>query len=268
MMRIAQRIFLVVVLLGGVVVAQYAHDARARDTGPSPIVLFPPAVLRAADLGLDGGLASLIWLNTIQQVGESQGGYARLVNDIRTINALDPRFAYPYAFGELVLPGLDKTRVDDALAIGRMGVEQVDDWRIPFYLASAYLIYKDDRAEALRYFQIAGRNPDMPAAMRATALTFGTRGDKRESTKAIWQAFYESSDDEILREQAYNNLMHIAIVEALESAVQVYHARTGSYPPSVQALVDEHIIKELPQDPLGLVYVIENDGSIQAEIAR
>ena len=256
------RASLVILLLFGAVFVQYVYDATKPPEAFAPIVVFPVPVLRSADLGLHSALASLIWLNAIQQIGTISNAYDGLVTDIRTINALDPSFAYPYAFGELVLPALDSSRVEDAILIGENGVKNVRDWRIPFYLASMYLIYLDDRENALKYFQIAAATPGIPTPIQGTALNFGTQKDKRAQTKEIWSALYEGTDDEILRGQAEANLVHLEILEALERGIQIYRQRQGAYPEHIEDLVGAKILREIPPDPFGFEFTIDEEGKL------
>ncbi|MBI5003979.1 hypothetical protein HZC00_02710 [Candidatus Kaiserbacteria bacterium] len=260
------RISIVVALLFGVVFAQFLYDSKKQPEGFAPIVVFPVPVLRSADLGLHSAFGSLIWLNAVQEVGTVDGSYEGLVEDIKAINALDPLFAYPYAFAELVLPALDRSKVYDAVSIGKQGVASVSDWRIPFYLASTYMIYLDDRESALEYFQIAARTPGIPTPIQGTALNFGTQKDKRAQTKEIWNALYQSTDDEILRDRAQANLVHIDILEALEKAIAVYKQRKGVFPASVDDLVTAGILKAIPQDPLGFMFTIDEKGAIASHL--
>lgn len=260
------RASLVILLLFGAVSVQYVYDAVKPPEAFAPVVVFPVPVLRSADLGLHSAVASLIWLNAIQQIGTISNAYEGLVADIRTINAMDPSFAYPYAFGELVLPALDRSKVHDAVLIGEDGVKNVSDWRIPFYLASTHLIYLDDRENALKYFQIAAATPGIPTPIQGTALNFGTQKDKRSQTKEIWKALYEGTDDEILRDQAQDNLMHIEILEGLERGIQVYRQRTGVYPEHIDDLVSAKIIREIPQDPFGFEFTIDEEGKLGSRL--
>ncbi len=260
------RASLVILLLFGAVFVQYVYDATKPPEAFAPVVVFPVPVLRSADLGLHSALASLIWLNAIQQIGTINNAYDGLVTDIRTINALDPSFAYPYAFGELVLPALDSSKVHDAILIGEDGVKNVRDWRIPFYLASAYLLYLDDRENALKYFQIAAATPGIPAQIQATALNFGTQKDKRAQTKEIWSALYEGTDDEILRGQAEANIVHIEILEVLERGIEIYRQRTGEYPERIDDLVSTKILSEIPRDPFGFVFSIDEEGKLGSRL--
>lgn len=261
-----KRTGVIVVLFLGIALTQYGYDARKPPAGFAPLVVFPPAVLRSADLGLDSAVASLIWLNAIQEIGTIDGSYEGLVGDIETINALDPRFAYPYAFAELVIPWLDPSKTLDAIAIGARGVERVRDWRIPFYLASAYAIHLNDRENAVKYFDIAAHTPGIPKAIQGTALNFGTQKDKRAQTRAIWTSIYESTDDEILKSQAQANIAHIEILDVLERAVLLYKKEKGIYPKQMEDMVNAGILKEIPQDPLGFTYTLDEDGTLASHL--
>lgn len=263
-----QKIILVAVLFVGIVSMQYLYDREEASRAYTPLAIFHPAVLHVADLGLDTAMGSLIWLNSIQEIGTVAGSYAGLVNDIKTINALDPRFAYPYAFAELVLPGLDPSSVADAIAIGKSGVEHASDWRIPFYLAFSHYQYRDDLTDAIKYFHIAADTPGIPTGIRGTALNFGTQTDRRAQTRDIWVSIYQSSNDEILRAQAQDNITHIDILTILDKAVRMYKNINGVYPTQTDDLRRAGILSEIPQDPLGFTYTIDKDGKLVPHLAR
>ena len=261
-----QKGFVFAVLFVAIIGVQLQYEQIKARQAFMPLHIYPTRVIRAADLGLHNGVAALIWLNAIQQIGTVSGSYQGLVSDIDAVTELDPKFAYPYAFAELVIPGFDKSAVDDVIVIGERGVRYVDDWRVPYYLASAYLFYKDDRANAAKYFDIAARNPSMPIKMRETTKNFGTQIDKRMETKDIWQSIYESTDDEVLRDQATANLIHIEIIEGLEKAIVEYKRRVGKFPSHVDDLVTARVIREIPTDPHGFVYGVDKDGKLTMKL--
>ena len=102
----------------------------------------------------------------------------------------------------------------------------------------------------------------MPAGIRATALNYGLRSDLRGKTRAIWQGIYDTSNDELVREQAGQHLEHIAILDLLDKGVAAYKARMGAYPKKIDDLVSAGILKEIPADPFNVSFSVGDDGKI------
>jgi len=219
-------------------------------------------VVRAADLGLHNATSDMIWLSAIQYFGDWQTDKYQKIDDyIFLANDLDPKFSYPYAFGVLILPSVEMA--DEALEIGKKGLENIDDdWRIPYYMATTYHIQKEDQANALRYFDIAAHTKDAPDNIKVVASVYGSNSDMREKSKAVWRGIFENSEDEVVSEKAYNYVLHYEILDLLEEAAEKYKDKIGSYPSELEQLVDENILKEIPGDPLGFEFAITETGRV------
>lgn len=249
--------------LGLIVISQYLYDEeKSKRDKPSPLVLGAQAV-RAADLGLDSAASDLIWLASIQYFGDWQtDGYQKIDDYINLANELDPKFAYPYAFGVLILPSVNM--IDEALKIGEEGLKNVDyDWRIPYYMATTYHISKEDQANALKYFDIAAETPGAPENIKRITATYGSNQDMRAKSKAVWQGIFENSKDEVVQERAYKHVLHYEILDFLEEAAEKYKKKNGNYPEKLDQLVSENILVEIPKDPLGFNFVITEIGRVR-----
>lgn len=260
-MATAQKIIVILVLLAGITAAQYFFNTRYGVTFDSPTAYAMPApVIKISDLGMDSAAASLIWLNTIQYLGSS-GVKQRsvLTNYINTVNDLDPRFSYPYAFATLVFPGLKMPQ--EAIKIGERGIRESDpDWRIPYYMAVTYHIYLNDRESAARYFGLAASTPGAPDIVKNVAANYGSRSDLREQTRQIWLAIYETSKDEVVKKQARNYIAHLDVLDVLERAAVMYKAKNGKYPADIRDMIAPGILKAIPPDPFDIQYYIDSEG--------
>ncbi len=240
-------------LLAGIVGVQFLGDAHQPKKSTQIFTYYSPALLRVADLGLNTATASLLWLGVIQNIA-TQGSMRGLANNIETINALDPKWSYPYAFGVLMIPMMAPEETQDAVMIGKDGIaKNLGDWRIPFYLASTYHLNLKDEPNATRYFAITANTPGVPEGVRVSTLNYGTRTDLRDKTRAIWVAIYNSSKDDVVREQAKNAVDHIDLVALLDQAIALYKKQYGAYPKTLDDLVRAGILPEVPVDPVGLV---------------
>lgn len=250
------------VLCAGIIATQYSFDTLRSQQPKSPALLIPASVMRSTDLGLHSATAAFFWVGVIQRFAAlSADRLNGLADHIRIINALDPKFSYPYAFAALVLPAGDHAQ--EAIPIAKAGIEHADpDWQIPYYLAVDYHIYLKDRKNAAIYMNIAAATPGAPANVKYVATTYGNRQDLRQQTRAIWVSIYENSRDEIAQQQANAHIKHIDILDFLEKAADVFKERTGRYPKTLDELVMQKILKAIPPDPLGLPYDTKGDGKV------
>jgi len=254
-------LFLCIVLLSSTAFLQYYSDILKRNSMQLPTTIIPARAIRAIDLGLHSAAASLAWINTIQNLvnyGE------KLPLAFKNLNDTDPKFSFPYAFGTLVLPAFGFT--DEALEIGKDGIRRADsDWRIPYYLATTYHIYLKDRENASLYFNLAANTPNVLEQVKIIAARYGTSADHRSETKAIWQSIYETSKDEVIKENAMKSIVQIEIMELLEKAVAIYKQKYGLYPASLDELVTKKIVKSIPENPLGVTLSLDKNGKIIIE---
>lgn len=233
---------------------QYSYDLQKQERPLIEPTIMPARAIKMADLGLHSFASAFMWLYAIQKMGDSP---TKLPDLIRTVNDLDPKFSYPYAFSALILPafGFDK----EAVEIAKRGIESADsDWRIPYYLATTYHIFFQDRKNAAFYFDLAARTPNADAVAKRIASRYGLLGTVREQTKEIWQSIYETSSDEIIKERAKSYIIHVEILELLERAVGIYKQKYGADPTKLEDLVAVKILKEIPPSPLGINFYIEN----------
>jgi len=240
--------------LSSIIFLQYYYDLQKKEKPLIEPTIIPAKAIKIADLGLHSFASAFMWLYTIQKMADSP---TKLPELIETVNELDPKFSYPYAFSALLLPafGFDK----EAVKIAKRGIESADpDWRIPYYLATAYHIFFKDRKNAAFYFDLAARTPNADEVAKRVASRYGLLGTTREQTKAIWQSIYDTSEDEIIKERAENYLVHIEILELLEKAVLIYKQKFGTDPLKLEDLITAKIIREIPSSPLELNFYTEN----------
>jgi hypothetical protein len=251
-----------ILMLSAIVILQVFSDReKARAIYTEPIVL-KSETIRITDLGLHNAAADLLWLASIQYFG---GGESRTMSKLSeylfTATELDSQFSYPYAFGVLILPSVEK--MDEALVLGQKGVDlKLADWRIPYYMATIYFINKEDNKEAAKYFDIAANTKDAPDNITQIAARFGANSNRRSQTIQIWQGIYENSDDEVVKERAKKYIIHYSILDALDQAVQIYKDKYNKLPTDISELLKIKVINQVPIDPFGFEYIIREDGKV------
>ena len=245
---------------------QVMYTARQPTTGIPSDTPLPVPVLRGINLGLDSATASLIWLDLIQGI-VMPGGETRITGAIQRINALDPAFTYPYAFGELLIPTFNASDTPAAIAIGKRGVElHLPDWRIPYYLAVAYYVILKDKTDSALYFDVTANTPGVPEGIRQYSIAHKTASEDAAQTREMWVSIYQNSRDEVIKDQAAVQVGHIDTVDTLRQAIALYESKYGHPPHTIEELVTDRIVREIPVDPLGITYTVDSSGKLIARV--
>ncbi len=261
---VLQKFFLPFVLL--VVIVGLQHAARLeRVHNPMSSSPVPYALMKAGSLGLDSAASSLLWLMNVTELPLFQAGAKSFFGNLETINRLDPKFSFPYAFTLIALP-LAKNyppRIDAAIAIGRRGVANADpDWRIPFYLAALYQLDKLDLEQAIHYYEITAKTPGVPEPIQKFAGNFGISPKLREETKRIWARIYLSTNEENLKARAKAYIERLQLFDALEATAKTYKAKFGKYPKSLDELKARGMVPQSVTDPLGFPIYFNPEGYV------
>jgi len=264
-------------LLGAVSGAQQAYDLSARyfvATQKARAVTFaqpltPSATaLRFLSLGNSPLAADVLWLDTIQYFGAGNpyGTYAALGPMLDRITTLDPQFEYPYEFGLVVLPYMQQSNIAATLGL-RAQDALPNNGLLTYYLATVYHLNLKDYENAAKYYKKAADEPGAPGAARTLAGVALTKIDgtlqDRLVAIAYWQTVVDNArgDDERAIAQAW--LDSTKEIYALENAAAAYKQAHGSYPASIQAMVDAKLVDPPPVAPNGSAYVLNpNTGRI------
>lgn len=251
--------------MAAIVVLQIFYDSEKSKASYSEPIVFKSDIVRVVDVGLHNAASDLMWLASIQYLGGGETPtYEKLDDYLFLASDLDPKFAYPYAFGALLLPSFQQ--VDKGIEIGLKGIENnVPDYRIPYYTATTYHLNKDDPINAAKYFDIAANTQGAPEGIKRVAANFGSRSDKRSKTMAIWEGIYTTTRDEIVKERAKNYLIHLQIMDLFDEASSQYFKQNNKYPTTPQDLVDAKILRAIPLDPFGFDFTFSTEGKVQVK---
>lgn len=267
------KLFLLLLLLGCVVIAQFAYDLAK----PAPIASagggLPPAIIRMVDMGFHPAVASFLWISTMPEILDFFHGKTEYFTDLLFLNAVDPKLSYPYAFSVLTLPVLPEAVLPDAVAqanaIGERGIANADpDWRIPYYMALNYYLELKDLKDATWYFNVAANTPGVPSYAERFALNFGINQKDRDRVRNLWETVYQSTNDPDTKARAAGYVERLNDFDYLEAAAKAYKQKYGSYPTSTDALVTKGIIPAVPQDPFGFTFILNKDGTAGIDLTK
>ena len=226
-----------------------------------------PVVVKKLALGYDPLLADIYWMRAIQYYGRRQEAarrpvrYGNLAALLDITTTLDPDLIDAYRSGASFLSEPDPIgagQPHEALKLLDKGIALHPlEWRLAFDKGFVYFWFLRDYNKAGRVWLAASRQTGTPPWMEGLAAMALSKSGAVETAKALWQRQYQESTRADVRENARNHLLSIQVDEdlwALEFFIEKYTEKRRVYPRRLQDLVQEGLVRYIPQDPLGAPY--------------
>ena len=200
-----------------------------------------PSSARRLALGFNGLAADWYWLRALQYVGRKATAHkgALQLDDLGPLQlnalaplleqatTLDPQFIAAYEYGAIVLPAVDP---DAAVRLIEKGIrENPRAWRLHSYLG--YIRWQQGRfPEAAAAYGAGARVEGAPPWMTAMAALMSTKGESRETARAIYEVMLRTTDDEQMRLLAFRRLVQLQSLDerdALRRLLAAQRERAG-----------------------------------------
>lgn len=204
--------------------------------------------------------ADILWLKLVQVMGNRRNTadeYEWMFHALDVLTTLDPRYAYAYYAGGVILGDL-ANRPDLSNRLLQRGAEEnPSEWNIPFLLGYNYYFLLGDPARGAEYLMKAASIPGGPAYLSGLATRMASEGGRPETALIFLDArLRETSDPEM--QKFYVNRMKEVIIERdirmLHQAVNMYRGKLGTVPEKLSDLVAQNVLMSLPQEPFGGEY--------------
>ncbi len=254
-----------ILLLFGIIACQRAYDAKRPLGKEVELPELSLLLVKTFDLGLHSAAAGFYWVNqVIFELPTLKYGFNKFSEDLSFISNLDQRFSFPYYWTVLVLPNTTYPgAINAAISIGERGVREADpDWRVSFFLATLFHLYKNDHVNAAIYFDAAARDSKAPFYIKRFSENYGIAPNAREQTKGVWIAIAKSSDDPELKERAGKYVTRLNMFDFLEQEAKAYKQKNGNLPAKIGDLVSGGMLSSLPHDPFGFEFYLYPDGTV------
>ncbi len=214
-----------------------------------------PALLGYHHLGAD-----VLWLRLLQVLG-SKGNtadeYEWIYHAMDVVTTLDPQYDYVYYVGGVVLTNL-ANRVDLSNRLLEKGfMENPTVWNIPFLLGYNHYFILGDVAKAAEYIAAAARLPGGPAYLPGLATRMYAEANNPDTALQFLETLWRQTQDAGMREVLEKRAKEVMIerdIRALESAAQQYKEKHRRLPDSLQELVSDRILDQIPPEPFGGSY--------------
>lgn len=261
--------YLLLAALGWMVFAgssYWSRDTSRLEADTASLSVRLPLLVQLAYSGGDSYLAAntnvfrSIMVGTHLTEGETYRVQAQLQVDASHLN---PWHEDNYYLAAAMLPWNDQVEASQDVLLRASNARQWDMWPA-FYYAFNAMYFERDMAKAGQWAEIAAtRNPRNAPALRAMASAWYERGDDPRVAMEILEKMFEDSRDENFRALLSARYRRLQGLLALREAVADYRSRHGDAPRQIEQLIGHGALQALPDDPLGVGYVLDADGQVQ-----
>jgi hypothetical protein len=261
---------------GGVWNLQHNIDvqAAALNQEQDDLVIRSGPLLRVLSLEYAPLLADLYWTRAVQYYGNKHklrdSNIPELWPLLDLTTTLDPHLLVAYRFGAMFLgdPAPQGAgRPDLAIQLIERGIhENPEYWR--FYEDLGFIYYFDlkDYHQAAAAFLQGSKNPNAQVWMKVLAARILEQGETRATSVFLWNEIYQSASDPSIKNNAR---IHLQLIQAetdsehLNALAAEYENRTGCHPKNMRDLINAGLLPRAAVDPLGFVYVFDEQGQAQ-----
>lgn len=270
---------LVVVLLAGftgVWRLQKKIDAQlaAVNVEQDDVLLRSPKLMKDLSMEFAPLMADVYWTRAVQYYGNkhlsADKGLSLLWPLLDIATTLDPQLLPAYRFGSIFLsqkaPGGAGEPQHAVELIERGIAANPDEWRLYQDLGNVYYFDLKDYRKAGEAYLEGSKNPDAAIWMTIMAAKISEEGASLETSKLLWMELLQNTKDENVRDNAK---LHLKLIQTQEDCAAIdglraeFARRTGRRPATIRELVQAGLLRGVPRDPDGYVYVFGDDGSAQ-----
>lgn len=209
--------------------------------------VLPENIVKHLTFGFNNALADYYWVSIIQDLAGWNRKDDFYFQEFKNLQAVDPRFGFPYLFAILTIPSNNRHDISGILQVepfAKKGINALpDNWEIPYYLAVGFQ-FAGLPDKTLEYLDIAASRPGAPAAVtdaHKLYLQKKIKGD--QASKTLIQVMYDSTNNKATKEIIRNNILITQAMEQLSKASQSYKEKFGRYPTSLDEVVDAKLIQ-------------------------
>lgn len=270
---------LVFSLAGSVFLAHRLTQIREPEALQDVLYLRSPKMIKFLSLGNTGLAANIYWTRAVQYFGEKRKHDAVRFDLLKPLlqltSDLDPHLIIAYEFGSIFLsqpPPQGAGDPDSAVAYVERGIRaNPEAWRLYYMLGYIHYLERNDTKAAAAAFESGSKLPGAQAWMKVMAAIMAHRGGDLQTSRFLWMKIYESTEDNMIRDNAVRRLVALRIDEEvgqLELRAQEYQRRSGEFPTTWQQLIAAGLLYEVPHDPGGAPYLLKPGGRVQLENAK
>jgi len=199
----------------------------------------------------------------VERVRLSDSQWRAFLHVMDASTELDPYFQDPYYFANAFLTW-DAGMIKEANAFLDKGSRYRHwDWSLPFFAGFNYFYFLQDNDKASEKLMEASRRNNKNLLLASLASKLAFKENKTENSILFLEEMINKTEDEQTREKLKTRLDAFNAILTLEKAVEAYQQKFGRMPEQIDELVKKNILAEIPQDPYGGEYFIDERGQVR-----
>ena len=248
----------------------YEVDRRRQAAAPPPKLLLLPSkeMTKVVSFGNEILAAQLIFYNSIFFVGNLERPPSltilrELYHTLDTVTYLDPYNMDGYYFANGMLswnPSLLEPL--DTLLLRGMA-HRPWDWQLPFFYGFNQFYFLKKPKEAAAYFERAYQLNPKNTFLPTFIARLYYQADATKTAIAFLEEMIRTTENEKVKEFMLVRLKALQAVSLLEDAVKLYVDKYKTNPRSLEELVDRGVLKDIPFDPYGGKFYLDEKGRVR-----
>jgi len=189
--------------------------------------------------------------------------FANMQSSIEAAVKLDPYNMDAYYFAQAVMVW-DMKEVRAATELLEYGIKYRDwDWYLPYFAGFNYGYFLKNYDKAAEYFKRVGELTGNELSINLAGRYMYEAG-QTDMAITYLTAMERGAQNETIRKSFKLRLEAFKGVKVLEAARDAYLKRHGKNPVSVEALLKRGFIKELPVDPYGGTFYLDESSRVRS----
>lgn len=200
--------------------------------------------------------AQYFYMLGVLEIAKQQALKTKLLFELfRLTIRLDPKLIHAAFFGGIVTP----TKLEDlheAIKLLKEAEElNPDEWRIPYWIGFCYLELEDYK-QAAEYYLKASKFPNALNFLKFSPVHLLANAGELERALKHTEFLMNTVNDEDSKEWIKARQNWIKTMIYLEDMANKYYELFGTYPSSLQDLLNKGLIKEIPVDEFGEGFIV------------
>ncbi|MFP2906982.1 tetratricopeptide repeat protein [Pyxidicoccus sp. 3LFB2] len=247
-----------------------APPKRPTRQGHLPPLLPRLEVVRAVGAPIHHLVTDYFWIQTIQAVGKASNRheYRDIYDYANLVTELDPKFRQVYVFAGVSIPfparGGKWLNTEESTRLLEKGLRNFPDLiHLRIILAYNLSTFHQQYERAAKLLEETSRLPGAPEYLPALATRLHAQAGNFDAGLELARSLAESSTDPETRELFERRVLELELereLKQVDAAVEAYRQREGRLPSGLQALVDAGDLPRVPEDPLGGLIQLDEEG--------
>lgn len=237
-----------------------------------PSVLFVPPVpyVKMMSGTFESFFADLFYIRGLLAMGDeivdTQEKVQWVQENFHAALELDPQMTEAYFFAGVVI-------AKDEASI-KKGIEFLEkntplrptEWRIPYWIGFNYY-QLGNYLKAIEYYEKASKLPGARLFLKKIQPMMYYQAGESDLGIIYLESFLNSLKDDKEREAVQKKIEWLKGISFLEQSLARFKAQYGSLPPDLETLIRDGMISDVPKDPFGHGYYLEQEtGKVKSKL--